>query len=90
MYIFIHLRDNLPVTGICYLYYDVQWFYFWGYGLSTERVAAHPLHLSLFPPGVKVLATIGWLLPCTLLYDLMKLCIYTLKFESSSVEICNS
>ena len=54
MYIFIHLRDNLPVSAICYLYYDVQWFCFWGCGLSTKRVVAHPIHLSLFP-GVKVL-----------------------------------
>ena len=57
MYIFIHLCDNLQISAICYLYYDVQWFcvWGWGWGLSTERVVAHPLHLSLFPPGVKVL-----------------------------------
>ena len=36
-------------------YLDVQWFCFCGCGLFIERVVAHPLHLSLFPPCVKVL-----------------------------------
>jgi len=30
-------------------------FVFGGSGLSTEHAAAHPLHLSLFPLGIKVL-----------------------------------
>jgi len=54
MHIFIHLCDNLQICATCYLYYDVQWFCFWGCGLSTEYVVAHPLHLSLFP-SVEVL-----------------------------------
>jgi len=54
-YIFIYLYDDLQILVICYLSYDVQWCCFWGCGLSTERVVTHPLHLSLFPPGVKVL-----------------------------------
>ena len=55
---------------------------FLGWRLSTKRVAAHPIHLYLFPPGVKVLATIGWLLLCTVLCDLMKLYIYVLEVLS--------
>ena len=39
----------------------MQWFCFWAWRLSTERVVAQPLHLYLFPPGAKVLATVGWL-----------------------------
>ena len=58
MYIFIHLCDDLQISVICCLSYDVQWFCFWGCRLSSERVIAHPLHLSLFSPGVKVLANI--------------------------------
>jgi len=34
-------------------------FWFWGYGLFTERVVAHPLYFFIFPPGVKVLANIA-------------------------------
>ena len=89
MYIFIHLCDNLQITAICYFYYEVWWFCFWGCELSTKHVVAHPLYLSLFPPGVKVLATIGSLLPCFLLRDLMKWCICTCSYEFSSVVICN-
>jgi len=55
MDIFIHFCDNLRVTTICYLYYDVQWFFFGGYGLSIEGVVAHHLHLTHFSLGVKVL-----------------------------------
>ena len=58
MYIFIHLCDDLQISVICYLSYDVQWFYFWSCVLSIERAAAHPLHLSLFSLGVKLLAII--------------------------------
>ena len=36
----------------------MQWFCFWGYGLSIECVVAHPFHLFPFPPSVKVLAFI--------------------------------
>ena len=58
MHIFIHLYDNMQISAICYLYYDVQWFCFWGCRLYTERVVTHLLPLSLFPPGVKVLENI--------------------------------
>ena len=64
---------------MCYVYYDVHWFCFLAWRLSTERVVAQPLHLYLFPPGLKVLATIGWLLLRTLLCDLMKLYIYVFE-----------
>ena len=52
VYIFIHLCVNLQISTACYLYYDVQWFSFWGRGLSNERAVAHSLHVSLFPLGV--------------------------------------
>jgi len=50
MYIYLYLCVNLQISVICYLYYDVQWFCFWGCGLSVERVVAYPLQLSLFSP----------------------------------------
>jgi len=52
---------------------------FWAWRLSTERVVAQPLYLYLVPPGVKVLATTGWLLLRTLLCDLMRLYIYVFE-----------
>jgi len=58
LYIFIYLCDYLQVPAIYYISYDVQWFCFWDYGLSTERMVAHPLHFFLFLPSVKVLAII--------------------------------
>ena len=58
MYIFTHLCDNLQISAICYLYYDMQWLCFWGYGLSAEGVVTHPLHISHFPLGVKLLVNI--------------------------------
>jgi len=66
MYIFIHLCDNLQIFAICYLYYDVQWFCFWGCGLSTERVVAHPLHLLSFLPRC---ASIGYYWMAATLYS---------------------
>ena len=89
---YIYLYTYVISVNICYCYlsYDVEWFCFWAWRLSTERVVAQPPNLYLFPLGVNVLATIGGLLPCVLLCDLMKWCNCTLEFESSSVDMCNS
>ena len=71
VYIFIHCVIICNIHYL-YLYYEVQWFCFWGLRLSTEHVVAQPLHLYLFPSGVKILATIGWLPPYTLSCDSLK------------------
>ena len=72
MYIFIHLCDDLQyLLSVTYIMTCAD-FVFWAWRLSTERVVAQPLHLYPFPPGVKVLATIGWLLLFTLSRDSLK------------------
>jgi len=78
MYISIHLCDDQYLLAVTYIIM-CNGFVFWAWRLSTERVVAQPVRLYLLPPGVKVLATIGWLLLCTLLYDLMRLYIYVFE-----------
>ena len=73
VYIFIHLCVNLQMPAICYLYYDVQWYCFWGCGLSTECVVAHPLHLSLFSPRCLWLYVHMFMAVCP------QLCVYIFK-----------
>jgi len=51
----------------------LQWYCLWGYRLSTKRVVAHPFHLVPFSPMCARIGTIGWQLPCNLLYDFLKL-----------------
>jgi len=43
--------------NICYLLLIIRsaLVLFLGWGLSTERVVAQPLHLLLFPPGVNAI-----------------------------------
>ena len=49
IYIIIHSCDDLQYLLSIILYYDVHWFCFWAWRLSTERVVAQPLHLYFFP-----------------------------------------
>jgi len=71
MYIIIHSRDDLQyLLSVIYIMMCTGFVSAWR--LSTEHVVAQPLHLYLFPPGVKVWATIGWLPPYTLSCDYLK------------------
>jgi len=73
------------IFAICSLFYDVQWFCFWGCGLSTERVVAYPLLLFPFPQGVKVLANTRMLIPCSYLCDIME--VAYMYFEDLSLQV---
>jgi len=53
-YIYLYTHVMICNSCYCYLYYDIQWFCFWAWRLSIERVVGQPLHLYFFPLGVKV------------------------------------
>jgi len=61
--------DSLGLSGASYA---KTWGGLGEWRLSTEHVIVQPLHLYLFPPSMKVLATIGWLLLFTLSCDSLK------------------
>ena len=46
---------------------------FLGWGLSTERVVAQPLHLFLFPPGMEVPVLMKPITTCACLYRVAKI-----------------
>jgi len=61
--IFIYVCDDM---NICYLLLIIRCalVLFLGWGLSTERVVAQPLHLFLFPRGVEALVLIKLIATC--------------------------
>ena len=61
------------ISVICYLCYDVHWFCFWVWKLSTERVVAQPPFIS-FPPRVN--AVVAYSL--VFYYAIQSGCVYVL------------
>ena len=84
--LFIYICDDM---NICYLLLIIRCalVLFLGWGLSTERVVAQPLHLFLFLPGV---IAIGGMQTCFALCDSFSLCICTLDLMFANDKLCNS